>query len=149
MLTPEQALAKFASIVYAANDLAKQTTLAAAGLQELEDVLNISINNTQIYPLVYDQAWKGSVSSASYVSKDPESDFGNTYYNDHHFHYGFFVYTAVTGINQHNSSVTKQPALYVSSPILSPQSLIQRSSFSRTRLITQCGSRYRTRLLIR
>jgi len=44
--------------------------------------------------LVYDAVWKGVVSSATYTTKDPGVDFGNTFYNDHHFHYGYFVYAA-------------------------------------------------------
>jgi len=28
------------------------------------------------------------------VTGDSGQDFGNTYYNDHHFHYGYFVYAA-------------------------------------------------------
>jgi endo-1,3(4)-beta-glucanase len=39
-------------------------------------------------------AWGGIVSSGSYVTGDPGVDFGNTYYNDHHFHFGYFIYTA-------------------------------------------------------
>jgi len=39
-------------------------------------------------------AWGGVVSTASYVTGDSGADFGNTYYNDHHFHYGYFIYTA-------------------------------------------------------
>ncbi|KXS93742.1 hypothetical protein AC579_10483 [Pseudocercospora musae] len=31
---------------------------------------------------------------ASYRTGQPLEDFGNTYYNDHHFHYGYFVYAA-------------------------------------------------------
>jgi endo-1,3(4)-beta-glucanase len=34
------------------------------------------------------------VSSAAYVTGDAGADFGNSYYNDHHFHYGYFIYTA-------------------------------------------------------
>jgi endo-1,3(4)-beta-glucanase len=34
------------------------------------------------------------VSTASYVTGDPGVDFGNTYYNDHHFHFGYFIYAA-------------------------------------------------------
>lgn len=34
------------------------------------------------------------MSSATYETGDPGVDFGNTYYNDHHFHYGYFVYAA-------------------------------------------------------
>lgn len=34
------------------------------------------------------------MSSATYVTGNSGADFGNTYYNDHHFHYGYFVYAA-------------------------------------------------------
>ncbi|KAJ4318985.1 endo-1,3-beta glucanase [Neodidymelliopsis sp. IMI 364377] len=50
------------------------------------------IANQQRYPLYYDDSWKGAVSNAGF--NDPGADFGNTYYNDHHFHVGYFVYTA-------------------------------------------------------
>jgi endo-1,3(4)-beta-glucanase len=43
---------------------------------------------------VYDTVWRGAVSSASYTTGDSGQDFGNTYYNDHHFHYGYFVHAA-------------------------------------------------------
>lgn len=52
------------------------------------------VNNTQPYPLVYDTVWKGAVSSGTYIAGDSGIDFGNTYYNDHHFHYGYFVWAA-------------------------------------------------------
>lgn len=39
-------------------------------------------------------AWGGVVSSASYATGDGGADFGNTYYNDHHFHYGYHVLAA-------------------------------------------------------
>ena len=39
-------------------------------------------------------AWGGIVSSATYQTGNNGADFGNTYYNDHHFHYGYFVYAA-------------------------------------------------------
>lgn len=60
----------------------------------MKDAFNRFVNNTQIWPLVYDTAWGGVVSSGSYVTNNSGLDFGNTYYNDHHFHYGYFVYTA-------------------------------------------------------
>lgn len=34
------------------------------------------------------------MSTASYVTGDPGTDFGNTYYNDHHFHYGYHILAA-------------------------------------------------------
>lgn len=87
-------LAKFAAIVYTANSLANSTGIASAGLVKLKQQFSRFVNNTQIFPLVYDSAWGGMVSSASYVTGDSGVDFGNSYYNDHHFHYGYFVYAA-------------------------------------------------------
>lgn len=49
--------------------------------------------NQQQYPLVYESSWGGVVSTASYVTGDSGADFGNTYYNDHHFHYSYFILT--------------------------------------------------------
>jgi endo-1,3(4)-beta-glucanase len=87
-------LAKFAGIIYTLQTMAKNTELAAAGLVKLKDAFNVFVNNTQPLPLVYDSVWKGVVSSGTYQSGDTGVDFGNTLYNDHHFHYGYFVYTA-------------------------------------------------------
>ncbi|KAJ2378948.1 hypothetical protein IW150_000476 [Coemansia sp. RSA 2607] len=42
--------------------------------------------------LVYDTEWCGVISSAGLA--DPMADFGQGRYNDHHFHYGYFVYAA-------------------------------------------------------
>lgn len=39
-------------------------------------------------------AWGGVVSSATYVTGNDGADFGNTYYNDHHFHYGYHILAA-------------------------------------------------------
>ena len=39
-------------------------------------------------------AWGGVVSRASYDTGNAGADFGNTFYNDHHFHYGYFVNAA-------------------------------------------------------
>lgn len=91
-------LAKFAAIVYAANDVANNKTLAVTGLKKLQDAFATFVNNTQIFPLYYESAWGGVVSSSTYLdTSNPyafNNDFGNTYYNDHQFHYGYFVYAA-------------------------------------------------------
>ncbi|OCK79392.1 glycoside hydrolase family 81 protein [Lepidopterella palustris CBS 459.81] len=87
-------LAKFAGIVYTLQDLVSNSALAAAGLEKLKDAFNVFVNNTQPLPLVYDTVWKGAVSSGTYLAGDSGLDFGNTYYNDHHFHYGYFVWAA-------------------------------------------------------
>ncbi|KIW26143.1 hypothetical protein, variant 3 [Cladophialophora immunda] len=89
-----KALSKFAQLVYTMHDLANQQDLANAALLELESCFEVFADNQQQYPLIYDTDWKGLVSSASYVTGDPGVDFGNSYYNDHHFHYGYFLHAA-------------------------------------------------------
>ncbi|KAJ9666600.1 endo-1,3-beta glucanase [Coniosporium apollinis] len=85
-------LAKFASVVYAVRDLSKNPGLANAGLQKLKAAFDVFVQNRQKNPLNYETAWRGVVSVAGY--RDAGLDFGGTYYNDHHFHYGYFVYAA-------------------------------------------------------
>ncbi|KAJ2852293.1 hypothetical protein IWW36_000436 [Coemansia brasiliensis] len=50
------------------------------------------IDGTNPNPLVYDTEWRGIVSKAGL--NDPYADFGQGRYNDHHFHYGYFIYAA-------------------------------------------------------
>lgn len=38
--------------------------------------------------------WGGLTSTATYKTGNTGEDFGNTCYNDHHFHWGYFIYTA-------------------------------------------------------
>jgi endo-1,3(4)-beta-glucanase len=89
-----KALAKFATIIYVANDILHNATLAASGLLLLEQAFALHVNNSMPTPLVYDTVWGGVVSVGSYLDGNSGDDFGNTYYNDHHFHYGYFVYAA-------------------------------------------------------
>lgn len=83
-----KALSKFAVIIYTIHDLLNQPDLASQGLSQLKGAFARFSSNTQTYPLVYDSVWKGVVSNGSYATGDSGQDFGNTYYNDHHFHYG-------------------------------------------------------------
>lgn len=43
-------------------------------------------------PLVYDTVWGGLCSTRGLA--DRNADFGGGWYNDHHFHYGYFLYAA-------------------------------------------------------
>ena len=83
-----KAFGKFAQVCLTLNDVLK--TDATSCVKELEQNLATFINNQNIYPLVYDTVWKGVMSSCG----NSGCDFGNAVYNDHHFHYGYFVYTA-------------------------------------------------------
>lgn len=87
-------LGKFATIIYTMNELSGQQALAASALEKLKAAFGTFVENRQVFPLYYDTDWKGIVSSASYVTGDPGVDFGNSYYNDHHFHYGYFIHAA-------------------------------------------------------
>lgn len=89
-----KALAKFANIIMVLNDMIGDKALAQTGLTQLKTAFALFSQNKQQYPLVYESAWGGVVSTASYVTGNDGADFGNTYYNDHHFHYGYFIYTA-------------------------------------------------------
>lgn len=82
-------LAKYAWVLYVTYYVLKDTTLTKTLLEKLKTAITRFSSNTQIYPLTYDQTWKGIISSAS--SSD---DFGNSYYNDHHFHYGYHILAA-------------------------------------------------------
>jgi endo-1,3(4)-beta-glucanase len=83
-------LAKFAAMIWTVNELGNNAPLASAGLVQLKGNFSRFVNNQQMIPLVYDPSWGGIISS----TLDPGADFGNAWYNDHHFHYGYFVYAA-------------------------------------------------------
>lgn len=88
-----KALSKFATLVYTVNQLGKNAELAKDAFQELKKAFAHFVDNKQQYPLAYDTVWKGVVSTAGY-NGDLNQDFGNTAYNDHHFHYGYFIQAA-------------------------------------------------------
>lgn len=87
-------MSKFAYIVYTVNKLGQNPSLRAIGLRKLEEAFARWIENRQTWPFTYDPVWGGIVSTASYEGRDSGFDFGGTYYNDHHFHYGYFVHAA-------------------------------------------------------
>ncbi|VUC20829.1 unnamed protein product, partial [Clonostachys rosea] len=86
-----KALAKFALILYVINDMLEDPALVKKGLGQLKAAFGTFAANKQKFPLVYEKAWGGVVSSATYVTGDMGVDFGNTLYNDHHFHYGYHI----------------------------------------------------------
>ena len=89
-----KALHKFAQIVYLINDLLGDPGLAQAGLENLKAAFDRFASNSQQFPLTYESAWGGVVSTATYDTGEPIADFGNTYYNDHHFHWGYHILAA-------------------------------------------------------
>lgn len=88
-----KALSKFATLVYTVNQLGNNAEIGNEAFQLLKKSFARFVQNQQQYPLAYDSVWKGVVSTAGY-SGDLNQDFGNTAYNDHHFHYGYFIQAA-------------------------------------------------------
>ena len=64
------------------------------GLTNLKAAFSVFAENQQQSALVYDLTWRGLVSKAGMGDEDPMVDFGSAYYNDHHFHYGYFIHAA-------------------------------------------------------
>ncbi|SMN20684.1 similar to Saccharomyces cerevisiae YLR144C ACF2 Intracellular beta-1,3-endoglucanase, expression is induced during sporulation [Maudiozyma saulgeensis] len=82
-------LAKYAWILYCCHFILKDKGLVSNLLDQLKGALQRFIDNKQILPLVYDITWGGLISSGN-----ESQDFGNPYYNDHHFHYSYHVIAA-------------------------------------------------------
>ncbi|CDK25285.1 unnamed protein product [Kuraishia capsulata CBS 1993] len=86
-------LDKFAYVLYTIYYVLEDESLAKTFLAKMKTAMERFTGNNQTYPLAYDTTWKGIVSEAG-LSGDSGADFGNTYYNDHHFHYGYHVHAA-------------------------------------------------------
>lgn len=73
-------LAKYAWILYVTHYILHDENLTKELLSKLTIAMERFISNQQVLPLNYDVSWKGIISSGS-----SSQDFGNSYYNDHHF----------------------------------------------------------------
>ncbi|OWZ14300.1 Endo-1,3(4)-beta-glucanase [Phytophthora megakarya] len=92
-----KAAQKYASLCLIANDAAVvggDKSLLNTCLSKLRGVMAPFVTNSWTNKLQYDKIYGGIVSSQGFKTKDLNSDFGNTMYNDHHFHYGYWVHTA-------------------------------------------------------
>lgn len=87
MYTSGKILDKFAYIAYCAHFILHDASLTSIILPKIKQAIEIFARNQQAFPLVYDKTWKGLISSA-----EPAADFGNSCYNDHHFHYGYHIH---------------------------------------------------------
>lgn len=80
-------LDKYAYIAYVCHFILRDSEATQNILPKVKQAIEKYAQNHQKLPLVYDQSWKGLVSSAP-----PDQDFGNSNYNDHHFHYGYHIH---------------------------------------------------------
>ncbi|KAF2673268.1 glycoside hydrolase [Microthyrium microscopicum] len=84
----------YASLVRATADFLQDRQLLDEGLKQLKTSLGVWISGRQPYPMVYESTWGGIITGWANRANDIRVDYGNALYNDHNFHYGYFVYTA-------------------------------------------------------
>ncbi|SCV00732.1 LAME_0G11650g1_1 [Lachancea meyersii CBS 8951] len=89
MYTAGKVLAKYAWTLYACQYVIKNQSLVNTLKANLKSAFARFTANNQQLPLRYDTTWGGVISSGS-----SSQDYGNSYYNDHHFHYGYHVIAA-------------------------------------------------------
>ena len=82
-------IAKLARLLIIADEL-KQDEIKNKLLTSIKVYLLPWLTNQNTNRFIYDNAWKGVVSLNGIQSES--ADFGNGWYNDHHFHYGYFFY---------------------------------------------------------
>lgn len=98
--TAGKELSRLARLELIARELGA-ASLADAFLDKLRTAVSSWLDGSNAQPLVYDTTWGGVVSAAGL--KDSGVDYGNGYYNDHHFHYGYLAYAAA--VVAHEDSV--------------------------------------------
>jgi len=67
-------------------------TIAEKIRSNLKTDLDVWLTANNSNHFVYDTTWKGICTKGG--MDDINMDFGNAWYNDHHFHYGYFIYAA-------------------------------------------------------
>lgn len=86
-------LDKYAYILLVVSDIIGDDDVAKDTLAQLKDAFEVFTSNKQYYPFMYDTKF-GGVTSTAAQNGDTGADFGAPYYNDHHFHYGYYVHAA-------------------------------------------------------
>ncbi|EGG05744.1 family 81 glycoside hydrolase [Melampsora larici-populina 98AG31] len=103
-----EAEANLDSYYFAGKKFAKQALqcLTAARILKDDDLTSICLEKAKrsflrfvrgphrASRLVYDQTWKGLISSSIFKTGNEYDDFGNGVYNDHHFHFSYLIHAA-------------------------------------------------------
>jgi len=84
-----KALARIARLGLIANDMGQEEIVQKA-VKRLQSAFESWFGGESSNKLVYDNTWKGLVVEKGLTK--PIFDYGNAYYNDHHFHYGYMIY---------------------------------------------------------
>ncbi|KAG7844712.1 hypothetical protein KL941_003452 [Ogataea angusta] len=94
MYTAGKILDKGAFMLYVVAFILKDAQLTIKQLDKMKHAFHRFISNQQQAPLVYETNWKGVVSTGGLNDGNFYVDFGNCFYNDHHFHYGYHIHAA-------------------------------------------------------
>lgn len=94
MYTAGKILDKGAFILWVVAYVLEDTVLTGKMLGKMKQAFDRFIQNKQQAPLIYNNTWKGIVSSSGLADGNFYCDFGNCFYNDHHFHYGYHIHAA-------------------------------------------------------
>ncbi|KAF8421008.1 glycoside hydrolase family 81 protein [Tirmania nivea] len=89
-----KALGKFAYLCLTSHFVLSDRTLTSTCLTKLEKAYSLFTTAKNKNMLVYEYGWRGLVTDAVYKTGNPAADFGSGYYNDHHFHYSYFIHAA-------------------------------------------------------
>ncbi|TYZ67486.1 hypothetical protein PybrP1_009932, partial [[Pythium] brassicae (nom. inval.)] len=85
---------KYASLCLLADDpsvVGTDTSLKTTCLTKLETLIEPFLTNGWTTPLVYETTYRGIVTGQVFTANDVNVDFGNGVYNDHHYHYGYWI----------------------------------------------------------
>ncbi|RLN63103.1 hypothetical protein BBJ29_010152, partial [Phytophthora kernoviae] len=89
-----KAYQKYASLCLMATDssvVGDDSSLLSSCLSKLETLIKPFLDNTLDAPLVYETSYKGIVTGQIFTANDVGVEFGNGVYNDHHYHYGYWI----------------------------------------------------------
>ncbi|OWZ21071.1 hypothetical protein PHMEG_0004433 [Phytophthora megakarya] len=89
-----KAYQKYASLCLMTADssvVGDDSTLLSKCLSKLEGLVEPFLTNTLGAPLAYETAYKGIVTSQVFTANNVDVEFGNGVYNDHHYHYGYWI----------------------------------------------------------
>lgn len=84
-------IAKLGRLALIADELGDAAT-ATSIREQMKAFLDPWLDGTNEDPLLYESTWGGIVSKDGLANSG--ADFGQGYYNDHHFHYGYHIYAA-------------------------------------------------------
>ena len=125
-------MAVFARLALIAEELGEEE-LAKQARDKVRPFLEGWLAGTNADRLMYEQTW-GGVCSLNGLN-DGGADFGNGMYNDHHFHYGYHIYTAAVMVKQEPAWADKwdSAVLHMISDVAEPSRESEWYPFTRTK----------------